>query len=77
MKINNKVTVILTDFGKKIIDEHRSKLETDMKIKFDLTLSYDENGRYTTELSHLMFLFGRYMTLSCKPVFNNNEIHIN
>ena len=72
--INCRVSVILTDFGKNILDEHRTEIQKYIPLKFDLTLKYDENGKYTTELWHLMFLFGKYMTQSQKQIFKDNII---
>ena len=76
MNINDKVTVVLTEYGQVILNSHREKLESEMRLKFNLTLKCDENGKYTTELWHLMFLFGQYMTMSSSQVFVNNQIHI-
>ena len=76
LNIKDHATVILTDCGMKIIDEHRQKIEKNTNLKFDFTLSYDENGKYTTELWHLMFLFGKHMTMTSPQVFKDNKIQI-
>lgn len=75
LNINDKATVILTDFGKTIVDNHKKDIEEKTRLKIENILSYDENGKYTTELWYLMFIFGKYMTMSQKQVFVNSKIY--
>ncbi len=79
--INDTVTVILTDFGIKVLNNYREHLEKQLQkdnltLKVSLKSMYccDENGRYSTELWQLMFIFGQ--DISSEQIFLHNNIYI-
>lgn len=75
INLNNEVEVILTDFGRQILDNYRTK--TEQQIKMSLTSSFlrcDENGKYITQLWTLMEVFGNHM-YSGIQIFNQNKIY--
>lgn len=76
MNLNDKVTVILTEYGKKILDHyrlnHERPLTPDLKSKF----RYDENGVFCSDLGQILNIFGRSMFNGSKQVFKDNDVKI-
>lgn len=76
ININDEVEVILTDFGKQILDNYRTKIEQKIKLSLDSPfLHYDENGKYMTQMWNLMEVFGNHM-YSGKQIFLQNKIYL-
>lgn len=76
MNLMDIVSVELTNYGKIILDNYRNNLEKQMNLKFEFTLSYDENGRYITEMWNLMSIFGKYITDKKDEIFKIGQIRI-
>ena len=76
INLNDEVEVILTDYGKEILDKYRTKVEQEINLSMKSSfLSCDENGKYVTQMWNLMEVFGRHM-YSGKLIFNQNSIYI-
>jgi hypothetical protein len=75
INLNDEVEVILTDFGKQILDNYRNKVEQEIKLSLESSfLSCDKNGLYITQLWNLMEIFGDHM-YSGIQIFNQNKIY--
>jgi len=77
--INEMATVILTNYGQKILNNYRECLQShtdNTELKASLNSSYccDKNGKYTTEIWQLMFIFGQDM--QSENIFLHNKIYI-
>jgi hypothetical protein len=75
ININDEVTVILTEYGISVLQNYKKNLEQYTDLKFEFTLTQDINGKYTTELWNLMFIFGQHMSMSLPQVFLHNKIY--
>jgi len=76
MNINDKVTVILTDYGREVLYKYRTNLEEKFKFKFKSLHNCDQNGKYVEQLWQIMHIFGSEMYVGAKQVFLNNQIYI-
>jgi len=75
MNINDEVIVILTDYGKEILDNYKKNIEKQVNFKYTSSfLNYDENGKYKTQMWNLMFIFGKHI-YSGKQIFLHNQIY--
>ena len=63
VNINHDVKVKLTERGRTI---YRSTYGKDAKV--------DDEGYYTTQLHHLMYVFGRYLDIGAEIPFEMNLI---
>lgn len=80
ININDTVTVILTDYGQQVLADYKAHLENQLmkdnlilKVGLESMYSCDKNGKYTTELWQLMFIFGQDMQSA--QMFNHNKIY--
>ncbi len=76
MNINDNVTVILTDYGKQILDEYRTNLEKEIKINLDSIYHYEEDGKFREQLWAIMNIFGSHLYCGSKQIFLDNQIQI-
>lgn len=78
LNMNESVKVKITDFGIKVLKQRHDELNEKIKArggkgtKFELKL--DEDGYYTTQLWHLMNIFGEYAGLAAEPPFDINIV---
>jgi hypothetical protein len=75
ISLNDEVEVILTDFGRQILDNYRTKMEQEIKLSLESSfLNCDENGKYLTQMWNLMEVFGNHM-YSGIQIFYQNKIY--
>lgn len=74
MNLNDKVSVKLTKYGKRVLDEYRTTLEKDSGLEFKHL--QPKEGIYSSELWDIMHIFGKYMYLGANQLFVDNEIII-
>ena len=75
INLNTRVTVILTEHGKNVLDKHRKNLEKNGNTDLKSLFSCDENGKFTIELWDLMYIFGKSMYMGSEQVFLHNKIY--